>query len=60
MRLSGRQMKRSQPVTASALLAGMYMLFAINETLEHYSPQEIAQMAREVRGMAPTGAEKHV
>ena len=52
-RLSGRQMKRARPVTASALLAGMYMLFALNETLEHYSPQEIAQFAREARGGAP-------
>ncbi len=50
-RLAGRQMKRARPVTASALLAGMYMLFAINETLEHYSPEEIAQFAREARGM---------
>lgn len=52
VRLAGRQMKRSKPVTASALLAGMYMLFALNETLEHYSPQEIAQFARHARGMA--------
>lgn len=53
VRLAGRQMKRSQPVTASALLAGMYMLFAINETLEHYSPEEIAQFARQARGIGP-------
>ena len=52
-RLAGRQMKRTQPMTASALLAGMYMLFAINETLEHYSPEEIAQFAREARGLGP-------
>jgi hypothetical protein len=55
VRLSGRQMKRKQPVTASALLAGMYMLFAISETLEHYSPEEIAQFARHVRGMRAGG-----
>ena len=53
VRLSGRQMKRSSPVTASALLAGMYMLFALNETLEHYSPEEIAQFARQARAMGP-------
>ncbi len=52
VRLSGRQMKRTTPVTASALLAGLYMLFAINETLEHYSPEEIAQFARQARGVA--------
>ncbi|MDO5624577.1 MAG: hypothetical protein Q4G71_07810 [Pseudomonadota bacterium] len=52
-RLSGRQMKRARPVTASALLAGMYMLFVMNETLEHYSPAEIAQLTRQVRGLGP-------
>jgi hypothetical protein len=51
VRPSGRQMKRKQPVTASALLAGIYMLFAISETLEHYSPEEITQFARHARGM---------
>jgi hypothetical protein len=50
VRLAGRQMKRKQPITASALLAGMYILFAINETLEHYSPEEITQFVQEVRG----------
>jgi hypothetical protein len=53
IRLSGRQTKRSRPVTASALLAGMYMLFTLNETLEHYSPEEIAQFARHARAMVP-------
>lgn len=55
IRLSGRQMKRTQPVTASALLAGMYMLFAVNETMQHYSPEEIAAFAREARAMRPPG-----
>jgi hypothetical protein len=55
VRLSGRQMKRGKPVTASALLAGMYMLFVIKETSEHYSPEEIAQFAREARGMGVLG-----
>lgn len=50
-RLAARQMKRARPATASALLAGMYILFAINEALEHYSPEEIAQFARQARGM---------
>ena len=51
IRLSGRQMKRTTPVTASALLAGMYALFAMNETLHHYSPEQLAAFAREARGM---------
>ena len=53
IRLSGRQMKRNTPVTASALLSGLYMLFAMNETLQHYSPEQIAQFVREARAMAP-------
>ena len=50
VRLSGRQMKRSQPVTASALLAGLYMLLAMCETLEQYTPQELAGFAKEAIG----------
>jgi hypothetical protein len=54
IRLSGRQMKRKQPVTASALLAGMYALFAMNETLTQYSPEELAAFAQHIRStMAP-------
>ncbi|MEJ8822196.1 hypothetical protein WKW80_09105 [Variovorax humicola] len=53
IRLSGRQMKRNTPVTASALLSGLYMLFAMNETLQHYSPEQIAQFVREARAMPP-------
>jgi hypothetical protein len=55
VRLSGRQMKRKQPVTASALLAGLYLLFALSETLEHYSSEEIAQFARYARGRRERG-----
>ncbi len=36
VRLSGRQMKRSQPFTAPALLAGMWVLLSVLYTLEHY------------------------
>ncbi len=53
VRLSGRQMKRSQPVTASALLSGLYMLLAMTETLEQYSPQELAAFANEAIGWLP-------
>ena len=60
VRLSGRQMKRSRPVTASALLAGIYMLLTINETLEHYSPAEIAQFVDEVRKRSPPLGKKIV
>lgn len=60
VRLSGRQMKRSRPVTASALLAGIYMLLTINETLEHYSPAQIAQFVDEVRKGYPPLGKKNV
>jgi hypothetical protein len=53
VRLSGRQTKRTKPVTASALLSGLYMLFVMNETLQRYTPEEIAGFVRQVRSMAP-------
>jgi hypothetical protein len=46
VRLSGRQMKRTQPITAPALLAGLYQLFATLELLEHHSPDELKAIAR--------------
>lgn len=53
VRLSGRQTKRDKPVTVSALLSGLYMLFVMNETLHHYSPEEITAFVREARGIGP-------
>jgi hypothetical protein len=50
VRLSGRQMKRSQPVTAPALLAGLYMLLSMCETLEQYTPEQLASFAKEAIG----------
>ena len=52
VRLSGRQTKRAKPVTASALLSGLYVLFTINETLNQYSPEQIAAFVKEARGMS--------
>jgi hypothetical protein len=46
VRLSGRQMKRSQPITAAAILAGLYQLFAMIEILEHHSLDELKSHAR--------------
>ena len=37
VRLSGRQMKRSRPVTEPALLAGLERLLAVLDLLEHYT-----------------------
>lgn len=54
VRLSGRQMKRGKPVTASALLAGLNALFTMTETLQQYTPTELAAFAREARGESRT------
>lgn len=45
VRLSGRQMKRTRPVTAPALLDGLYKLFAMLETLHHYSLDDLKEFA---------------
>lgn len=41
VRLSGRQMKRSKPFTMPAMLAGLWVLLAMLEVLEHYSASEL-------------------
>jgi hypothetical protein len=45
VRLSGRQMKRSQPWTMPAMLAGMWNLLAMINVLEHYNSSELQQLA---------------
>ena len=47
IRLSGRQMKRRQPVTAPALLAGLGTLLAAVELLERYTPEELQRLAQQ-------------
>jgi hypothetical protein len=54
VRLSGRQTKRTRPVTASALLAGLYALLAMCEVLEQYEPEELAAFAKEAIGWLPS------
>jgi hypothetical protein len=46
VRLSGRQMKRSQPFTAAALLAGMWVLLSLLYALEHYDLDYLRDTAR--------------
>jgi hypothetical protein len=46
VRLSGRQMKRTRPSTAPALLEGLYQLFTMLEVLEHYSIDQLKSFAR--------------
>jgi hypothetical protein len=38
-------MKPSRPITLPALLEGVFMLFAMLDTLEHYSPQQLRDFA---------------
>lgn len=46
VRLSGRQMKRTRPLTAPALLDGLYKLFTMLEVLEHHSIDQLKSFAR--------------
>lgn len=46
VRLSGRQTKRRRPVTAPAMLAGLWMLFSMLEVLQHYDIDQLRQYAQ--------------
>lgn len=48
IRLSGRQMKRSRPVTAPALLAGLWVLLAMLDLLEAQDLGELRALVAEV------------
>ena len=48
VRLSGRQRKRSRPVTSPALLAGLRMLLVMEDVLDHGGLDEIRQVAKPV------------
>lgn len=45
VRLSGRQMKRTRPVTTSALLAGLHQLLTMTLLLEEYSVEQLRAFA---------------
>jgi hypothetical protein len=45
VRLSGRLIKRTKTFTEPALLAGMWVLLAMLDALEHYTVEELRQMA---------------
>ena len=47
--LSGRQMKKRQPVTAPALLAGLWTLLSAIELLERYTPEQLRALALQAR-----------
>jgi hypothetical protein len=48
-RLSGRQMKRNKPFTAPALLAGLWSLLAMLDTLEQYDVSALHALVAQVR-----------
>ena len=52
IRLSGRQMKRRRPFTEPALLAGLWVLLAMLDALDHYS---IADLRRAAAVCFPSG-----
>lgn len=60
VRLSGRQMKRTRPVTAPALLDGLYKLFAMLETLHHYSLDDLEEFANFAFPRKPLPGRQHV
>jgi hypothetical protein len=60
VRLSGRQMKRTRPVTAPALLDGLYKLFAMLETLHHYSLDDLEEFANFAFPRKPLPGMRHV
>ena len=56
VRLSGRQMKRSRPVTEPALLAGLEKLLAVLDVLEHYTIDELRRIIHQaIPFLADTG-----
>ena len=49
IRLSGRLMKRGRPFTEPALLAGLWILLAMLDLLEHYDLSTLRHIAKEIR-----------
>jgi hypothetical protein len=49
IRMSGRQMKRTRPFTPPALLAGLWSLLAMLDTLEHYDPAALKALIAQVK-----------
>ena len=53
VRLSGRQMKYGKTHTAPALLAGLWVLVTMLETLEHHSVEELRNLKKYLGFMPP-------
>jgi hypothetical protein len=48
VRLSGRQTKRSKPITTPALLAGLWVLLSTLELLDHYRLPHLRQLVQQI------------
>lgn len=48
IRLSGRQMKRTRPHTAPALLAGLWVLLSLLSLLEHWDLDDLKDLAAQI------------
>jgi len=55
VRLSGRQMKRTRPYTAPALLAGLWVLLSMLTLLEHYNLRDLHRLAVSLIPLLDTG-----
>lgn len=53
VRLSGRQMKRNRPFTAPALLAGLWALLSMLDTLEQYDVTALKALLTKVQLPVP-------
>ena len=50
VRLSGRQMEYGKAFTREALLAGLWVLLAVVDTLERYLPAQLRELADFILG----------
>ncbi len=55
VRLSGRQMKRTRPHTAPALLAGLWVLLSMLTLLEHHNLRDLRRLAVSLIPLLDTG-----
>jgi hypothetical protein len=53
VRLSGRQMKRSKPHTAPAMLAGLYVYLAMLDALDEHSVEDLRALKKHLWFIQP-------
>jgi hypothetical protein len=55
VKLSGRQMKRTRPYTAPALLAGLWSLLSMLALIEHYQLRDLKRLTKSLIPLFDTG-----